>query len=572
MDGKSGGVILRLGARVANMFSPMMNSMNIVNSALPLQPLDLKIAVGNLITASSDLIGSCDIFFSQLEKTCRTPGAKANLPSTCETYLDFRPQIPIAVKNLTDLILRVVYYAQNYWHSEARESRRQLRLASQNFEDVLAQLAHVVLENANSPTKDDASLIPDTLYWIRDTNTPFKLESSNVSTISPNSDLSDSPPIKSQLVRNESEHSTLKREPRRFEKLTVDGEFIREWSRRIQLLAFNDNPSSGPILNIAAPVNISNLSATELRSYVRNLSRQLGVRLHEAFLAISEHPYFTSQVNVDADRIEGAEKRLINYLEELIIMTNRLQKEVHSIFSVRSVINSGEVVGKHEYTERIMENMAQMSVKLFEMSHYAKTAETPSLALQKMFEPLNTLLDYAISITKYVDGFLISKEDVQKYEDDLITQKLSGKIVHRSNSNGIEFIDVEARKRIQRHLSSPSEYSQNSGNLIRQASSGSRYEDEVGSRYPTKKKSTEVGHLQIILKKVKETLQAQRCLINRLLARVIIPQTMKISHILSSFWRMTDKVSSLNSNLMPCSQQIRIYTPRTQLVTLGYQA
>ncbi|KAJ1548249.1 hypothetical protein HK096_006444 [Nowakowskiella sp. JEL0078] len=168
-NGTSGGaVILRLGLRVVNMFSPVMSAMNLISAALLLSPIDLKNATGTLITASSDLLGFCDVFFSQLEKTCRKTAARAKLPVTCQIFNDMKTEIPDSMKNLTDLILSVVFYAQDYWNTGSREGRKQLRLAAQNFEDIFAHLANVVLENANGPTKDDPALVPFTLYWVTD--------------------------------------------------------------------------------------------------------------------------------------------------------------------------------------------------------------------------------------------------------------------------------------------------------------------------------------------------------------------------------------------------------------------
>ncbi|KAJ1564885.1 hypothetical protein HK096_005711, partial [Nowakowskiella sp. JEL0078] len=404
MDNAPGGVILRLGARVASMFSTMMTSMNNVSTALPLQPLDLKNAVGELIMSSNDLIGCSDVFFSQLEKTCRSTGAKANLPSTCETYMEYKTQIPIAVKNLTDLILRVIYYSQNYWHSGARESRRQIRLASQNFEDILAQLAHVVLENANSPTKDDPSLIPDTLYWIRDTRFTLQRGPSN-SSVTLN--VESSPSVNS--INYNSAMITPKRE-HSLERIALDTDFIHLWSRRIKSLGFSDIPSRTPPLNPELTMDVSNLNVTELRFYMRNLSKQLGIRLNETFLSITEHPQFSTQICVDTKKIENADRRLDTNMEELQIMASVLLKEVSSIFTARNVISSGDLSDKIDPIERKADRITLIVNKLTEVFYNTKNSESPSISLFQMLDPLNTLLDYAISITKYMDNFLHNKE------------------------------------------------------------------------------------------------------------------------------------------------------------------
>ncbi|KAJ1564376.1 hypothetical protein HK096_008272, partial [Nowakowskiella sp. JEL0078] len=357
MDIVPGGVILRLGARVANMFSPMMTSMNLVNSALPLQPLDLKIAVGNLITTSADLIGCSDVFFSQLEKTCRAAGSKSNLPFTCETFTEYKTQIPIAVKNLTDLIMRVVYYSQNYWHSGARESRRQLRLASQNFEDILAQLAHVVLENANSPTKDDPSLVPDTLYWIRDTRFTLQKRASNSSITSPNSESSASPTTNS--VNYNSAPIAPKREES-LERIALDTDFIHLWGKRIKSLGLSNTPTRTQLRNPDIPMDVINLSTIELRSYMSDLSKQLGIRLQDTFLAISEHPQFSSKSYIDSKKIKEAEQELDTAMEELQIMAGILLKEVNAIFKSRSLTSIDNVTNKLDPIERKTGRMNQM--------------------------------------------------------------------------------------------------------------------------------------------------------------------------------------------------------------------
>ncbi|KAI8808077.1 hypothetical protein BJ742DRAFT_772401 [Cladochytrium replicatum] len=152
-----------------NLMTVMESLRRVRMSVTDSREYEIKTAVGGFLNKSTEMLGSGDVFFAQVEKSLRTvsthqiPGNPPLLAATAMTMRNLKSIYPYALNAIAEEAIKVVFAAQSFVQTQSRESRRSLRTVTQSFESVVQNLNQVVEDVVHSARLDQE----DEFYYMQ---------------------------------------------------------------------------------------------------------------------------------------------------------------------------------------------------------------------------------------------------------------------------------------------------------------------------------------------------------------------------------------------------------------------